>query len=296
MAFSRARDTVTLSLPKEPKEGTFAAVLRGHVVPLGDSRRADLAKLVLARPADPADVRRAEPVQRACLTRLRPFSSRWEEARGLVIAQPSALARELTHDQREAIRSDLASRAAFCEAALRAAARPHALDGELERTVGELCHGWLEAWAFEGDPRPVAATRYLGERYGLAGAEADETALWLCDTGRRVRDELPGFATLLEGARLHFEQPLLGVTEGAIVTGRTDLTIERPDGSFVVVDFKAGSRVATSAAPEDIPHFGDYALQLDAYRRVLEGAGKRVAEVGLLFVRGPTWVRFPQPN
>jgi hypothetical protein len=46
----------------------------------------------------------------------------------------------------------------------------------------------------------------------------------------------------------------------------------------------------------EIPGLREYAGQLDAYRKVLEAAGYRVIETGLVYVRGPAWVRFRPPS
>ena len=116
-------------------------------------------------------------------------------------------------------------------------------------------------------------------------------AAWLVELGLALRDELPGFADLLERAQhLHFEWPMVGLVDGCLLQGRADLVVELPDRHVAILDFKAGSRFATRA---EIPHIHAYAGQLDAYRRIVTAAGYEVDELSLLFVRGPSWVRLP---
>jgi hypothetical protein len=60
----------------------------------------------------------------------------------------------------------------------------------------------------------------------------------------------------------------------------------------VVLDFKAGAHFAHAG---NIPGLEAYAAQLEAYRRVLTSASYRVSELGLVYVRGVSWVRNELP-
>jgi hypothetical protein len=64
--------------------------------------------------------------------------------------------------------------------------------------------------------------------------------------------------------------------------------VEFPGRNVAIIDFKAGSKFATET---DIPGVESYAAQLEGYRRMLEAGGYHVREVGLLYVRGPSWAR-----
>ena len=164
------------------------------------------------------------------------------------------------------------------------------LAGVDERVRGDVVHGWLERWAFQGAPEVRAAEAYLQERWT---AVDPAVARWLVDLGLALRDGLPGLSELLDSATaLHFEWPMVGAWDDELVAGRADLVVELPGREAVVIDFKAGSRFATSTS--EVPNLSSYAGQLDAYARALEGAGFRVSEVGLMYVRGPSWARFPR--
>ena len=41
-----------------------------------------------------------------------------------------------------------------------------------------------------------------------------------------------------------------------------------------------------------VPRLSEYAWQLEAYKRALQAAGRKVREVGLLYVRRPSWARW----
>jgi ATP-dependent helicase/nuclease subunit A len=322
VAFTRAAETVTFGLPKasqkakgakgskraktssedlvggedgargENEARSFLEVLRDRVSALGKTEQEDLVGVVkVLRSKVDVAVAPPKPSVRARTRLSGALGAKWREARGHTLAQPSALKDSLERPEREAICARLAASASFVESSGRVPQAPSELEEDDERDIGELVHGWLERWAFRGAPELAMATEFLTDRYRLEAADAASIGAWLCEAGRIVRDELPGFAALLANARrVSFEQPLIGVVGETILSGRTDLTIERSDGAIEVIDFKAGKEVAKSATT--VPGFSGYALQLHAYAELLRGAGLKVAEVGLLYVRGASWVRF----
>ncbi len=298
VAFTRAAETVTFGLPKPAKNAkggeSFIGTLRERIAALAGNEEPGLVGVVklLEGKADVV-VAPPTPIVRTRTGLVGELEATWLESDGKKLAQPSALKDLLKGPEREAICARLLAGASFVASSRKVPDAPPELAKDDPRDVGDLVHGWLERWAFKGKPELGMATEYLTDRYRLDPADAAKVGAWLCETGRIVHDELPGFAALITDARRRcFEQPLIGVVGNTILSGRTDLTLERSDGSLVVIDFKAGSHVATGATPENIPNFNEYALQLHAYAELLRGAGLKVAEVGLLYVRGASWVRF----
>ncbi len=276
VGLTRAKQSVTLGL-KEPRRAPLSGPLRQALTSQALSDAIAVAPPYPAKRVTPARPSRERTVQRAVLR------ATWATAQGLRTARPSDPA---------GLSPELAAAAAALEASavvVPGRAPPpmpslECLASAPETALGELVHGWLERWAFAGEPAPADALAYLKERW-----HADEPALaeWLAAAGRNLRDGLPGFSQLL-AHRLHFEWPLLGVEGKVLWAGRSDLVVELPGREVVVLDFKAGPRVAADGA---IPHAREYFAQLAVYRHILEGAGYRVSEVGLVFVRGASWVR-----
>ncbi len=296
VGFTRARTSVTLGFTamKGRRPQRVSEVVRDALL----TRREELGAALCVVPSRSVPARIPEPLWRPPTARRAPFLATAPAPAGLQLTQPTALADHLTYAARQEIRGRMQDQARLT---LGSGAPPFPdhplLRATPENILGELIHGWLEHWAFKGAASATQADGYLKERWGLLdeGSGPDIRGLlsgWLRTAGEAIRDGLPGFAALLEG-KLHFEWPVLGRLGGSVVTGRTDLVVEKPDGGLVVVDFKAGSRVAHGL--QDIPGFNDYALQLEAYHRLLAATGRRVDEVGLLYVRspGPSWVRFP---
>jgi ATP-dependent helicase/nuclease subunit A len=274
VGFTRARRSVTLAIGKEDREGANqtarlrATFVGGH---LGEG----------VRVIGPDDVTVAAPPRslRSPTARTRPFMAKLAEtALGWSVASPSS--RSASDGLLEQYRAS-----AKVVVGTASPVRPPELSGISERTLGDVVHGWLERWAFVGEPSPEAAAAYLLDRWSAKEAGFAE---WLVALGLGLRDGLPGFRALLDH-RLHFEWPVLGLDGTDFLVGRTDLVVELPGRELIILDFKAGSRIATTM---EIPGLREYAGQLDAYRKVLEAAGYRVFETGLVYVRGPTWVRF----
>ena len=90
-------------------------------------------------------------------------------------------------------------------------------------------------------------------------------------------------------------RPVLEAIEAGPLTvvGRSAATVRGVKAALVVLDFKAGGKQPTSGPPLQLPKATTYLCQLEAYRRVLAAAGKRVVEVGLVYPRAPAWLRFP---
>jgi ATP-dependent exoDNAse (exonuclease V) beta subunit len=170
-----------------------------------------------------------------------------------------------------------------------------------ERTQGDVVHGWLERWGLRDAPDPADARRYLEDRWRC---DDDALAHGLCALGTHLLDALPGLRSLIEGAAsLRFEVPILARVGGDALVGRADLVVEHGDGSVTVIDFKAGTHTAQILPNDEIdddeadrsvrvPGLSRYAWQLEAYRRALTSAGRQVREVGLVYVRGPSWARW----
>jgi hypothetical protein len=124
------------------------------------------------------------------------------------------------------------------------------------------------------------------------GPEGDRIALLLRDL--REQHVAPRAAVVSQGKALHFELPLLAEVDGDILTGLADLVVDHEDGTTTVIDFKAGTHFAQQGAEGsiDVPGLSGYCWQLEAYKTALEAAGRTVKETGLVYVRGPSWVRF----
>ncbi len=281
VGFTRARMSVTLGLGKAGNGDTCNAL---RVALRSAAARKGVEEAILLVAPSEVEPKAARRPMRARTGRGAPFQASWAPALGQAQARPSD-AKE--HLDGKALAAALVEHGKVVEGR-RAPALPDepGLSEVPDVVLGDVVHGWLERWGFRGSPELAAAKQYLSERWS---ADAPAAADWLCSTGLVVRDGLPGFADLLARATaLHFEWPLVGFDEQVVWAGRSDLVVELPDREVVVVDFKAGSRFAT---PGDIPHPSEYGAQLEAYRRMLGGAGYRVSEVGLVFARGVSWVR-----
>jgi ATP-dependent exoDNAse (exonuclease V) beta subunit len=281
VGFTRAKRSVTFALKKKRK-GTHAEALRIAFRAAADDPR-HAGSIRFASP-DEIEVRDATRPVRARTGRVAELAACWAPREGWALARPSG-ARELL-DGSGVVEAFLARARIVTGPAAPPVPEVPGLEDVPEIVWGDVVHGWLERWHFAGTPEVTAAVRYLDERWGLADARIAE---WLVALGLGVRDGLPGFAELLGRARaIRFEWPLVGVEPGVVWTGRADLVLELPDDEVVILDFKAGSHAATA---DEIPGVREYAPQLEAYRRMLEAAGKRVVETGLVYVRGVSWVR-----
>ena len=281
VGLTRARTSVTFALGKHDNIGNGLQVKRLREVFVGS-----LGGTAAVGVVDPSDL--AAPGVAGSLRprtrRLAPFEATWGEAKGWKLSSPSSRRVDgLAAQMRKQARVVMGPAAP-------APPEDGVLAGVDERVRGDVVHGWLERWAFQGAPEVGAAEAYMKERWTAADPAV---ARWLVDLGLALRDGLPGLSELLDSATaLHFEWPMVGAWDDELVAGRADLVVELPGREAVVIDFKAGSRFATSTS--EVPNLSSYAGQLDAYARALEGAGFRVSEVGLMYVRGPSWARFPR--
>lgn len=278
VGFTRARLSVALGLPKGSRANELTARLRAALVEDGDGGDS----VVVLGPDELAQHDAVRPV-RARTGRLAPFRSTWAPPDGWVLARPSECRSSTLADAYRA-RAELVLGADT-------APPPPRLEGYgllSETTWGDVVHGFLERWAFVGSPRETDAREYLTDEWE---APEPELARWLVTLAHGVLS-LPGLRDLLDSASaLHPEWPLLGAhSDDTLLVGRADLVVELPGRRCVVIDFKAGARAADAA---HIPGLVEYAAQLDAYATLLRGAGLDVVETGLLYVRGPSWVRFP---
>ena len=285
VGFTRAARSVTLGLRSgkgSPKTEALRAAL--HAAAGGDLARA--IRFFGSADLDVPEPRR--PV-RGRTGRVARFTAFWAEAPGRALARPSDAREHLAPQELTAVVEAFRRSARIVEGP-RAPELPPVpgLDAVAPAVLGDVVHGWLDHWRFAGAPDPEIARAYLDERWKAGDARL---AAWLAELGLLLRDRLPGFSELLRGAeRLHFEWPLLCVEPNLVWAGRSDLVVERPGRQLTVLDFKAGSRFAKGG---DVPGLEAYAAQLEAYRRVLTAAGYRVDEVGLVYVRGVSWVRAP---
>jgi ATP-dependent helicase/nuclease subunit A len=287
VGFTRAIQSVTMGLKSEKRSPTTAALR----LALRVAAAKDLGSAL--RFVAPAGIEVLEPHRpiRGRTGRVAAFSAAWVEAPGHALARPSDAQEHLSAPDFAAAVEALRTRSRIVEGP-RAPPLPAVpgLDAVAPAALGDVVHGWLERWQFAGTPDPASARAYLAERWNAADARL---AAWLVELGLLLRDGLPGFAELLSRAeRLHFEWPLLGIEPELVWAGRTDLVVELPRREVVVLDFKAGAHFAHAG---NIPGLEAYAAQLEAYRRVLTSASYRVSELGLVYVRGVSWVRNELP-
>lgn len=172
----------------------------------------------------------------------------------------------------------------------------HPLAGVRPSDWGEIAHGWLARWAFQGDVDPTEVSRYLGEAWGRPDAMARDWVVAICERLQATRGPLWELVTEPD-ATLHFELPLVGLGtqlgRDVLLTGRTDLVVEHPEQGTTIVDFKAGSRSPTSY--DDLIEAAGlktYAPQLDAYAEAFRAMGRPVRAVALWFVRTGTSVQW----
>ena len=282
VAITRARDSITVALPHtgygpEVKPAIEKAALSG--VELVEAATQTIPSIIAT--------------VRAATGAAHPLRAMWAaEPPAIVTTSPTSLERQLTKADREELRVRYGAACRLEKGpAVPTKAGLALLEGVEESVIGDVVHGWLDRWGFSGEPDPAVALAYLGDRWSVPpGAEGAALAQWVVALGLAVRDGIPELTRLL-GERRRHEWPVLGMVDGRMVSGRADLVVERADGSLVVLDFKAGGSVPT-AFQGNHGVSTSYVVQLEAYRRILEAAGKRVAEVGLIYVRGLTWVRF----
>jgi ATP-dependent exoDNAse (exonuclease V) beta subunit len=281
VGFTRAKQSVTFAL-KKSRADNLADELRSAFRAVAEDPVHE-GSIRMLSPDDIAVREPSRPVRRRT-KRAGEFESSWAPRTGWAVVRPSG-ARELL-DGSDVVDAFRARARLVTGPAAPPVPQVAGLEGVPEIVWGDVVHGWLERWHFAGAPSAADAQRYLAERWGLADARL---AAWLVTLGLGVRDGLPGFAELLARARsIHFEWPLVGVEPGVVWTGRADLVLEFEDDDVAILDFKAGSHAATEG---EIPGVREYAPQLEAYRRMLAAAGKRVVETGLVYVRGVSWVR-----
>jgi superfamily I DNA/RNA helicase len=279
VGFTRAATSVTFGLGKGTDDGHSAidhlrAVFLANPPPLAPGTVCVLKAAEVQPPLRKARKR---------VLRSRPFEAKWAGREGPFVAQAST-ERDVGMDRKAVV--DAFRKNAKVVVGTGAPARPGipGLDGVPAATWGEVVHGWFARWKFAGVPKVADAAEHLAEEWAC---KEKALAPWLVATGLAVRDRLPGFSDLL-GNKLHFETPVTGLDGEVLWIGRTDLVVELPGRKAIVIDFKAGDQAATE---KELPHVSRYAPQLEAYRRVLEGAGFEVIEVGLVYVAGPSWVR-----
>jgi ATP-dependent exoDNAse (exonuclease V) beta subunit len=276
VGFTRARTSVTLGLKKAKS---------GIVKSLRDAMEAGpIAGLSLVAPDDDK-LPTTALLQRRRTGQVRPFECRFAEPAGFTLARPSSAA-ELGLNA-EVVAAKFRAHAKTTTAP---AAPPLPTGKDLDTVPdivwGNVVHGWLERWVFAGTPTASQAAQYLKECWSSDNQPISE---WLVNLGLGLRDQLPGFKDLLdEKNKLHFEWPLVAIDSNTIWRGRTDLVVEFPGRELAIIDFKAGKKFATV---REIPGVEGYAAQLEGYRRMLEASRYHVREVGLLYVRGPSWVR-----
>lgn len=303
VALTRASKTLTFGVPPADKE---------HSNPASSIRRAlGLAALATAKGEEPVIeavpsgvmvLRSDEPDHQALLQRPQAtirthkhlkdtgqIEALWANEEGRDIRSPSSW----SDGKRDggALKAAYLAKAQLVSGSKSAPPLPQI--GHLHQTdQGNLVHGWLEAWAFDGEPTKQAALAFLKTHWNSDDASLAQA---LCDLGAHMLAELPAFSEMVQKAKaLHFELPLLAEVDGDILTGLADLVIDHEDGTTTVIDFKAGEHFAETndQGGIEVPSLSTYCWQLEAYKTALEAAGRTVKETGLVYVRGPSWVRF----
>ncbi len=168
---------------------------------------------------------------------------------------------------------------------------PKAVRDMPDNARGNLVHAWMASHGLERSPNPADATAFLTAWPTVAGAETEK---YLLELGQNLATAQPGIYHVLTepGARRYAELPVLGVAGAAVLPGRVDLLVERPNGKWWIVDWKGGNQVDASSAEHLVKsaHLEKYAAQLQAYRQAVEATGRQVEAVGLLFVGAWDWV------
>ena len=158
---------------------------------------------------------------------------------------------------------------------------------------GDLAHGWLAAWGFRGAVTEAQVEAWLAIEWGHDPLVRD----WLVAVSHTLRSVGgPLWAQVTDpSATLHFELPLVGLgtqqDREVLISGRTDLLVERPGKRLTVIDFKAGATVPTGWSDlAEGASLRTYAPQLDAYAEAFHRMGYRVEAVALWFARTGTSV------
>lgn len=274
VAFTRAKKSVTLGLKVSSKGASGLLGLLDEALVASEHPMVGVFDSTIGDDIPPATRLRART------GRIQDSIASWAEPEGWEVSRPSD-----RRDPEAAAR--YRAHGTVVASASPAPLPPPSLDSVPEIVIGDVVHGWLEQWAFAGAPSEDAAAAWLASAWAT---EDREVATWLVALGLHLRDALPGLSDLLAHATLHFEWPIVGTVDGVVFAGRADLVVELPERRLIILDFKAGTRIATA---EEIPGLSSYAGQLEAYRKLFEAAGYAVVETGLVYVRGPSWARFP---
>ncbi len=154
---------------------------------------------------------------------------------------------------------------------------------------GQLVHGWLARWRFDGPVSTAPVQAWLEAEWGAPDEEVADWLGRLCAQLAAVGGPLWRLVTEPK-VRLHFELPLIGLgaqhDREVLLSGRTDLLVERAGQRLTIVDFKAGAQVPTGwATLAEEAGLRSYAPQLDAYATAFRRMGYAVDGVALWFVR-----------
>ncbi|MBL8132018.1 MAG: UvrD-helicase domain-containing protein [Anaerolineae bacterium] len=162
------------------------------------------------------------------------------------------------------------------------------------RLIGEIVHRAIQYGIPDGRgdlPRLLA-----GYAWGEGVTDPAESAEIVDEAARmleRVRRR-EVFGWLGTARRFFRELPFVSVTPERTIHGILDLLIERPDGSWAVVDFKT-ARVPGATRAQVEQHARRYHLQVGVYALAVEQLLGVVPSVYLDYIQHDTLVHVPEP-
>lgn len=274
VAITRAKRSLTLATGKvERNDKSLTAHWSALTLPGVEVRAVAVAR---------TDVPRASAWVRVT----RAFATAPAQVGGWKVVSPSATAQNLSKSVAESL-----------VARVSAAAELH-LGGPLQAMVavqhmtqtdrGDLVHGWMANGGLEQVPILQQAIDYLQQRWQSSDLAVAQWLLGLSQELAKRQPELFAILSEIKAIRRH-EWPLLGVDGDRLYSGQMDLLLERPNGELWIIDFK-GWNFLTKSDWVKQGNLHEYVPQLEAYRAGVQGTGRKVSKLVLLYAGQWSWI------
>lgn len=162
---------------------------------------------------------------------------------------------------------------------------------------GDLAHRWFEKWQFGPAPDPTELSAHVKEVFGVQHPAAVNWLNSLCTSLAAMTESPLWKLATSPGTTPYFEWPLVGVcpdptssdpAERFLLSGKADLLLRHSDGTWTIIDFKAGKSPTDHDDLLENASLKTYGPQLEAYRHAVNRAlpnGERVAHLALWFLQ-----------
>jgi ATP-dependent exoDNAse (exonuclease V) beta subunit len=317
VAITRAAESVTFSMPLKGSGRARKALVEAWTPTLTEEGTIEPTLDGVRWEPWQEPVLPSLPTGRAVTPTGKPLSTPMDPARSWIRSSPSSLSRGLTPTERKDLGLRVA-RSALADGKTHDGLddfhqAPAILKADATR-CGDIAHGWMAAWSFEGAPDRARAAAYLDRVWGMADATVAD---WLVALSARVEADAnnpllrlvrkPGVERFVEWSLLG-ESKLGDPEQPWLLAGSADLVLRDASAPkerrWTILDFKAGNKhIGSGRKREEATTKADrlleeaslrgYAAQLEGYRAMLDGAlqtrkawaGEGVGDVGLWFPR-----------